>query len=131
VSGPNQNIERELDTATRLSVDRTRIAHDRTMLAWVRTATALITFGFTVSNFSGLLRPAPDSSGYLLGPRQFGFILVCIGLASLAVAVLEHRQAIRDLGTAYYGKRRSMAVIVAAFVAALGIFALFAMIFRA
>jgi putative membrane protein len=124
------SVERELDDSTRLAVERTRVAYERTMLAWIRTATALITFGFSVSKFSDFVHPAADKSGYLIGPNQFGLILVCIGLASLALAVKEHRQNIRDLGDRYDSKRRSMAVIVAALIAVLGILALFAMLFR-
>ncbi len=41
----------EIDTGTRLAVDRTRLAHERTLMAWVRTATSLISFGFTIYKF--------------------------------------------------------------------------------
>jgi putative membrane protein len=124
------SVERELDDSTRLAVERTRVAYERTMLAWIRTATALITFGFSVSKFSNLIHSGSDRSAHLIGPHQFGLILVCIGLASLALAVIEHRQNIRDLGDRYQSRRRSMAIIVAALIAVLGILALLAMLFR-
>ena len=41
----------QLDSSTRLAVDRTRLAHERTLMAWVRTATSLISFGFTIYKF--------------------------------------------------------------------------------
>lgn len=121
----------ELDVSTRLAVERTRVAYERTMLAWVRTATALITFGFAVSKFSDLLGRGAPTRSYVIGSNQFGFILVCIGIASLALAVSENKKNIRDLGTVYGSKRRSMAVFVAFLVALLGILALLAMIVRA
>jgi putative membrane protein len=123
--------EEVLDRATMLAIDRTRVAYERTMLAWIRTAASLITFGFAVSKFFEIERPDLQPGWHLFGPRSFGLILVCVGLGSLVLAVLEQRQGLRDLGALYRGKRRSMAVIVAAVVAILGIFALLAVIFRA
>ena len=57
-------------------------------------------------------------------------MLVSIGLVSLLLATLEHRQNIRALGAPYAGKQRSLAVLVAALISILGILALVAMIFR-
>ncbi|MGA7201938.1 MAG: DUF202 domain-containing protein [Candidatus Cybelea sp.] len=118
------------DDSTMLAVDRTRLAIERTMLAWVRTATALITFGFGVSKFPDILRPNAEKSNYGLGAPQLGFIMVCVGVASLVLAVIEHQRNIRDLGFRYEGKRRSSAVTLAAVVALLGVFALVTMILR-
>ena len=42
----------EPDASTKLALDRTYLAYDRTLLSWVRTATALITFGFSIRQFS-------------------------------------------------------------------------------
>ena len=49
---------------------------------------------------------------------------------SLILATLEYRQNIRTLGAQYAGKRRSLAVMVAALISMLGILALAAIIFR-
>lgn len=38
------------DAEINLAAGRTRLAYDRTMLSWIRTATALITFGFSITN---------------------------------------------------------------------------------
>jgi len=100
------------------------------MLAWVRTATSLITFGFGVEKFSDILRPGDHKGNYLLGAPVFGLIMVCVGLASLVLAVIDNRRNIRELGTQYAGRRHSLAVILAGLVAALGVLALFAMILR-
>jgi len=100
------------------------------MLAWIRTATALITFGFGVGKFSDILRPGAEKSNYQLGAPQFGFAMVCVGIVSLVFAVIEHRRHIHDLANHYAGKPRSSAVILAAIVALLGVFALVTMILR-
>lgn len=119
-----------LDTATRLAFDRTRAAYERTMMAWIRTATSLITFGFTIYKFFQIEAPPPGRPNRLIGPRGFAFILVSIGLFSLILATFEHRQNIRTLGAQYAGKRRSLAVLVAAMISILGILALVVIMFR-
>jgi putative membrane protein len=119
-----------LDRSTRLAFDRTWVAYERTMLAWVRTATSLITFGFSVYKFFQIIREGAGPPNRFVGARQFGIILVGIGLASLALATLEYRQNIRSLGKEYEGRRRSLAVIVAALVSVLGVVAISLMIFR-
>ena len=119
-----------LDRSTQLAFERTRIAYERTMMAWIRTGTSLITFGFSIYKLfqlEGLGHPQP---GRLIGPREFAFMLVSIGLISLLLATLEHRQNIRTLGAQYAGRQRSLVVLVAALVSILGILALLAMIFR-
>jgi putative membrane protein len=120
-----------LDLSTKLAFDRTWVAYERTMLAWVRTATSLITFGFSVYKFFQIVREGGEQQhNYVIGSRQFGLLLVSIGLASLALATLEYRQNIRMLGAQYQGRPRSLAVIVAALISILGILALILMIFR-
>jgi putative membrane protein len=119
-----------VDTATELAFDRTRVAYERTMMAWIRTATSLITFGFSIYKFFQVEVPAREQGHRLVGPRGFAFILVSIGLFSLILATLEHRQNIRTLGARYAGKQRSLAVLVAALISILGILALVAIIFR-
>jgi putative membrane protein len=119
-----------LDRSTQLAFERTRIAYERTMMAWIRTGTSLITFGFSIYKLfqlEGLGHPQP---GRLIGPREFAFMLVSIGLISLLLATIEPRQNIRTLGAQYAGRQRSLAVLVAALVSILGILALLAMIFR-
>jgi putative membrane protein len=124
------NSAPELDVSTRLALDRTRAAYERTMMSWIRTATSLITFGFTIYKFFQIEAPPERQRNYLIGPREFSLALVSIGLFSLLLATLENRQSIRALGAQYAGKRRSLAVIVAALISILGVVALLAMIFR-
>ena len=122
--------EPRLDTATRLAFDRTRAAYERTMMSWTRTATSLITFGFSIYKFFQLELPDQRQHSRFIGPRGFSFILVSIGLGSLVLATLEYRQNIQALRMEYTGRRRSLAVIVAAMISLLGILALVSMIFR-
>ena len=121
---------KRLDTATELAFDRTRAAYERTMMSWIRTATSLITFGFSIYKFFQIEVPSERQQNHLIGPREFAFMLVSIGLISLVLATLEHCQNIRALGLQYAGKRRSLTVIVAGLISILGILALLAMIFR-
>ena len=119
-----------LDRSTELAFERTRVAYERTMMAWIRTATSLITFGFSIYKFFQLEGVGRAQQGRLIGPRGFAFLLVSMGLVSLLLATIEHRQNIRALGAQYAGKRRSLAVLLAALISVLGILALLAMIFR-
>ena len=79
------------DVTTRLAFDRTRVAFDRTVMAWIRTATALITFGFSIYKFFQIeVGHKPDH--HPIGPREFALTMVGIGLASLLLGVVDHRQ---------------------------------------
>ena len=119
-----------LDRSTELAFVRTRAAYERTMMAWIRTATSLITFGFSVYKFFQIETPRAAGRNRLIGPRGFALTLVSIGLFSLFLATLEHRQSIRLLGTQYVPTQRSLAVLVATLVSILGLLALVLMIFR-
>lgn len=115
-----------LDKTTRLAYDRTWLAYERTMQAWIRTAASLITFGFSVYKLIDIVAP-PSSRQRLLGPREFGTALVCIGLAALVFAAIDSRRSIRLLRQEYGQSPRSMSVFFGALVALLGIFALVVM----
>ncbi|MGO9268199.1 MAG: YidH family protein [Candidatus Binataceae bacterium] len=125
--------EREsvVNPSTNLAADRTRLAYDRTLLAWIRTATSLITFGFTIYKFFQieLARVAPRPER-LFGPRQFAFLMILVGLVSLLIATLEHRQDLKALRAQYPGRNRPMATVLAALVSVLGLVALVAVLFR-
>ena len=123
-------IRPALDISTQLAFERTRNSYETTMMSWIRTATSLITFGFSIYKFFQIEAPSRPQQNRLIGPREFALMLVSIGIFSLVLATLEHRQSIRALGTQYAGKRRSLALLVAALISLLGILALLAMIFR-
>ncbi len=120
----------QLDRSTELAFERTRVSYERTMMSWIRTATSLITFGFTIYKFFQLEGVGRAQQGRLIGPREFAFVLVLIGLISLLLATIEHHRNIRALGAQYAGNQRSLAVLLAALISILGILALLAMIFR-
>ena len=119
-----------VDAETALAVDRTRLAYDRTMLAWVRTATALITFGFGIQQFF-LRAGVPERKG-LIGPNEFGLIMITIGLVSLLMATLHNRWDIQALKMRYPAADipPSRATLLAALIAILGLLALASMIFH-
>jgi putative membrane protein len=121
-----------MDVATRLAFERTRLAYERTMMAWVRTATSLITVGFTIYKFFQLERGyLGQGGGHLIGARGFSLLLVGIGLGSLVLATIEHRQNALALRAECPDLPRSMAAMVAFLVGVVGILALIAMIVQA
>jgi putative membrane protein len=126
----SKNSPSALDPSTKLAFERTRVSYERTMLSWVRTATSLITFGFSIYKFFQLEGLERTGQSRLIGPREFALMLVSIGVISLFLATLEHRQNIKELGAQFAGKQRSLAVLVASVISILGILALLAMIFR-
>ena len=121
--------------ANRLALDRTRLAHERTMLAWTRTATSLITFGFSIQQFFRIARAGVPENRWV-GPREFGLLMIVIGLFALLLAALEHREAIKALeaqypvSEGYSTAPRSRARILSALIAILGVLALASMFFR-
>ncbi len=118
------------DDLTKLAFERTRASYERTLMSWIKTATSLITFGFSIYKFFQIEAPGAAQQNHLIGPREFAFMLVSIGVVSLPLAILEYRQSIRALGAQYAVKRRSLAVLVAALISILGLLALLAVIFR-
>ena len=65
------------------------------MMAWIRTATSLITFGFTIYKMFQLEGLGSAQPGRLIGPREFPFLLESLGLISLLLTTIEHRQNIK------------------------------------
>jgi putative membrane protein len=120
-----------VNASTMLAADRTRLAYERTLMAWIRTATSLITFGFSIYKFFQieLANKGPEIS-HRIGPREFALLMIFIGLVSLLLATLEHRQNLNLLNAQYPGGSRSLARVMAALVSVLGLTALFAVIYR-
>jgi putative membrane protein len=124
------------DVSSRLSLDRTRLSYERTMLSWVRTATALISFGFSIQQFFRIARAGVAESNRLIGPHEFGLLMIIVGLLALLLATLEHRSAIQALKVQYPVTEqypdipRSRARVLAALIALLGLLALASMMFR-
>lgn len=120
----------EITVAARFDLERTRIAYEQLMMSWIRTATSLITFGFSIYKFFQLEGPDSPRANRMVGPREFSFALVIIGLLSLAFATSEYHRNMLILRAQYPRNPRSLAGIVAGLISALGILALILMTFR-
>jgi putative membrane protein len=119
-----------LDTSTRLAYERTYLAHERTLMGWVRTAISLISFGFTIAKVFEYLREKEGPRATLLGPRVVGIIMIALGLVALGLATMQHRRASKVLRERCPDLPPSLAGVMAAFFALLGILALFSAILR-
>ena len=120
----------------RLAYERTRGAYERTMMAWIRTGTSLITFGFVVYKFFHLeiagtvSKKGPLIETSLIGPREFGLILIGIGLLSILLGTYEHRRDLNALRKDFPGMPASGTRLIAVLMATFGVLALVAVIYR-
>ena len=119
-----------LDTSTQLAYERTYLAHERTLMGWVRTAISLISFGFTIAKIFELLREKHGEEATLLGPRAIGIIMIGTGLVALALATMQHRRALKVMHGRCPELPPSLAGVMAAFFALVGILALLSVILR-
>ncbi len=119
-----------LDIGTRLAFDRTRLAYDRTMMAWVRTATSLISFGFTLYKFFQIEFNNGEPKEHIIGPREFALMMIGIGLLTLLMATIQHRQDRNVLKAMDPEVPRSMAAVLASLISLLGIVAFVAVILQ-
>lgn len=126
----------KLPLNTRLALERTRGAYERTLMAWVRTGTSLITFGFAVYKFFQLElagttpHHVPLIKTTLIGPREFGLVLIGIGLLSLLIGTLEHGRDLRAIRNDYPGMPVSGTRLIAVLISILGLVASVAVIYR-
>lgn len=116
-----------------LALERTFLAYERTLMAWVRTATSLITFGFTLYKFFYYLheqdpvkRPA-----HLLGTRNFGLLMIAVGMLTLGLAAWQHLRQMKRLRARYADAPLSLSLVVAVLIGCLGLLAILAMAFQA
>lgn len=118
------------DTSTRLAVDRTRLAYERTMMAWVRTATSLISFGFTIHKFFDYrVQQGAVRTDRLLGPAEFGGIMIATGLGALVIASFNHHRSMNALRASYGPMPPSAAAAIGVVIGGLGLLALVALLF--
>jgi putative membrane protein len=76
---------------TGMSFQRTRLSADRTLMSVIRTALSLIGFGFTIFQFFHKLQAADAMKGGA-SPRQFGQLLVWLGITILVLGIAYHVQ---------------------------------------
>lgn len=116
----------------KLALERTFLAYERTLMAWIRTATSMIMFGFGLYKFFYYmhLQNVPTESEQLFGARTYGMCMMVIGVFTLAIAVFQYRQQMKAFRGLYPKAPMSLSLMVAALIAALGILAFIAAIFR-
>lgn len=119
-----------LENTTRLAYARTQLALERTMMAWVRTATSLITFGFSVYKFFQIELNSMGQPRSFISPRLFGLIMITFGLVSLLMGTVQHVVSMRQIRAQWPEAPRSVAAMLAALIAILGLGALTAAVFR-
>ena len=100
-------------------------------MAWVRTSTSLISFGFTIYKFFQYLqeRQASPREG-VIGPRQYGTLMIVIGIVALGFATYQHRRDMKALRAQHPEVPYSLATILAGLISLLGVVALIAVVFR-
>ncbi len=113
---------------TDLAYDRTKLAHERTLMAWVRTAASLISFGFTIYKFFDGLRA--EGMKVKEGSQEFALAMICTGLLSLLLAIIQHFMNLRALKQRKVPRTSFLALTMTFVVAALGIFGLIVVAFR-
>ena len=116
---------------TRLALERTLLAHDRTLMAWTRTSTSMISFAFTIYKFFEEMRPAGAGRPGLLTPRGVGLSLAAVGTGCLLLAIWQHRQSLASLRAMGAPSQLSVATVIAASIALLGVVTLVAIGARA
>jgi putative membrane protein len=123
------------NTPGKLALERTYLSYERTMLSWVRTATSLITFGFSIQQFFRIATSATFQGKGLVGPEEFGLIMIVIGLLALLLAAVDHRAHINALRAQYPVKDGynnlppSQATFLAALIGMLGLLAFSSVLF--
>lgn len=111
-----------LDTATRLALQQTNLALERTTMAWIRTSTSLIAFGFTIFKFFEYR--AAELKRTVVSPWIVGMIMISVGMTALILAWVQHRRESATLRAQDPDLPYSLAGIMAAMIAILGLVAL-------
>ena len=99
-------------------------------MAWVRTSTSMIAFGFGIYQFMQYLATKEQLRQPIISPQLFAIILIVAGLTALALAWVQHRQAMRALRAEFGAMPYSIAGVMSAFIAGLGVIALLGVALR-
>ncbi len=118
---------------TSLSVERSFLAFERTLMAWLRTSLSMISFGFTLVKFFEFLEderggPIVGNFGRTWAPTTVGMAMIVIGTGALVVAIIQHRRRVEALRREGLVPQWNLALNVSILVAALGVFALGALV---
>ena len=82
---------------TGMSFQRTRMSTDRTLMSVMRTSISLISFGFTIGQFFEHLRTSKIIAEGSHAPRNFGVVLVGLGIGMLVLGIIYHLHYMRTL----------------------------------
>jgi putative membrane protein len=120
-------------TRTNLSLQRTYLSNERTLESWVRTALSMISFGFTLGKIAQASHG--DQVQGIFGRHTWSisgvaYFLVIVGLVALLGATMQNWLRVRQLYAMGFPRQFSIALIVALLVAAVGIFALTALVLK-
>lgn len=81
---------------TGMSIQRTRMSADRTLMSEIRTSLSMIGFGFTLyETFRRLAEAGTIQNG--AAPRNFGLLLILLGMLILVGGIWRHVQFAQDL----------------------------------
>lgn len=144
-SEPMTSEEKSVELSARrtgMSFQRTRMSADRTLMSVIRTSLSLISFGFTIFQFFQKLVQAKVLLTTGSGVRDFGLLLVMLGLAMLVSGIAYHisfmlglraeRKQMRTQGL-IHGESKfpvSMTMVVALLLLLTGLFAIANMLFH-
>ena len=126
----HEQADAQPDPQRRLAFERTYLAHERTQMAWVRTSLALISFGFAIAKFYHYWQEQRPERVPLIGVSSVGTLMIVIGLVALALASIQHGQALKALRAQCPGLPRSLGWVIVTLLALLGIVALVAVWLR-
>ena len=99
-------------------------------MAWVRTSTSMIAFGFGIYQFLQYLSTKEQLREPVISPQLFAVLLIVAGLTALGLAWLQHRQALAVLWAEFGPMPYSIAWVMSAFIAGLGVVALIGVALR-
>ena len=115
----------DVDTGTKLALERTAMAAERTLMAWIRTALSMISFGFTIGKLGEALASAKVTLafGRETDTKRVAYSLVVLGTLSLIMALVQNRIEMADLIRQGLKHRPRLAFLVGVLLSLLGIFA--------
>ena len=137
----SQRFTVEANAGTHFAWLNTRQALERTFMAWIRTSVSLISFGFTIVQFFQRLSQTVSETARPLNPgapRVLGLALIGVGILGLVISGWQYRVGVKYMwrpefrAVAGIQERplRSPAVLAAAVLLMIGLFAFLSVFFR-
>jgi uncharacterized membrane protein YidH (DUF202 family) len=106
------------------------LANERTFLAWIRTSIGIMAFGFVIEKFALFIKQSAQFFSHpgLLekstpnNPSYFGIFLIGIGAVIGILSFFNYRKNLRQIERGEYEDFSTLAIVVTALVALIGIF---------